>query len=468
MLNKALGSFFSVLLFLLLVSRASAADLPDFVELAESAGKSVVNISTKQERSRRALGGRPMPQIPRGTPFDDFFRHFFGDPGNGRDGSIAPARSLGSGFIVSADGYLLTNHHVVDGADEIIVRLSDRREFVAELVGSDARSDVAVLKIAAEGLQPLKMGDPEKLKVGEWVVAIGSPFGFEHSVTAGIVSAKGRSLPSDSYVPFIQTDVAINPGNSGGPLFNLNGEVVGINSQIYSGTGGFMGLSFAIPIDVAMGVSDQLRDKGYVVRGWLGVLIQDVTRELAESFGMEQPQGALIAKVIPDSPAEKAGLQVGDIVLSYEGEKVVYSSDLPPLVGASKVGEKAKLVLLRGSKKQTLQVTIEELPEQDGAPPTPRGKASGGDRLGLGVTDLAEGQAEAMGIAGGVVVRELLDGAGAEAGLRRGDVIVSIDNQEVVDSTQFQNIVGGLESGAVVPILIQRRSGPVFLALRVP
>ncbi len=445
-----------------------AAELPDFVSLADQAGPSVVNISTKQERKRRAGPGRRPPQMPPGAPMDDFFRHFFGDP-RGSDGPIAPARSLGSGFIISADGFLLTNHHVIDGADEIIVRLSDRREFVAELIGSDARSDVAVLKIEANNLSPLTIGNPEQLKVGEWVAAIGSPFGFEHSVTAGIVSAKGRSLPSDSYVPFIQTDVAINPGNSGGPLFNMAGEVVGINSQIYSGTGGFMGLSFAIPIDVAMGVSDQLRDHGFVVRGWLGVLIQDVTRELAESFGMDQPQGALIAKVLSDSPAEKAGLKVGDIVVRYDGQQVVYSSDLPPLVGQTKVGHKAKLSVLRGSKEKVIKVTIEALPDQQQRPTKVSDKQSGENRLGIAVADLTDAQREGMGIDdGGVLVQQVSSGAGADGGIRRGDVIVSIDNKAVSSAKKFRKLIDDMADGAVVPVLVQRRQGPVFLAIRLP
>ena len=447
-------------------STALAGELPDFVELADRAGPSVVNISTKQERKRHGAGRRP-PQMPPGAPMDDFFRHFFGDP-RGSDGPIAPARSLGSGFIVSADGYLLTNHHVIDGADEIIVRLNDRREFVAELIGSDARSDVAVLKIDASHLSPLEIGNPEQLKVGEWVAAIGSPFGFEHSITAGIVSAKGRSLPSDSYVPFIQTDVAINPGNSGGPLFNMAGEVVGINSQIYSGTGGFMGLSFAIPIDVAIGVSDQLREHGFVVRGWLGVLIQDVTRELAESFGMDQPQGALIAKVLADSPAEKAGLKVGDIVVKYEDQQVTYSSDLPPMVGQTKVGHQAKLSVLRGSKEKVIKVTIEALPDQQQPPAKLGSKQSGETRIGIAVVDLTDAQREGMGVDGGVLVQQVGAGAGADAGIRRGDVIVNIDNKPVSSASEFRKLLTNMDDGAVVPVLVQRRQGPVFLAIRIP
>lgn len=468
---KKIGFILAFLTGITSVGLVQASELPDFAALAESAGPSVVNISTKQQSKRRPPMSRGMPQTPQGTPFDDFFRHFFGGPGGhgGHDGSIAPARSLGSGFIISADGYLLTNHHVVDGADEIIVRLGDRREYVAELVGSDARSDVAVLKIDAEKLKPLKIGDPSDLRVGEWVAAIGSPFGFEHSVTAGIVSAKGRSLPSDSYVPFIQTDVAINPGNSGGPLFNMAGEVVGVNSQIYSGTGGFMGLSFAIPIDVAMKVSDQLQDNGYVVRGWLGVLIQDVTRNLAESFGMEQPRGALVARVLPDSPAEKAGLKVGDIVISYDDELITYSADLPPLVGAADVGHKARLRVLREGKEKSIKVTIEELPEEGRDTAQIKTRLKNDDRLGLVVVELSDNQRDAMELdEGGVLIKQVAPGAAAEAGLRRGDVIVSIDNQSTENLEKFHQLVRDLKADTVVPVLVQRRQGPVFLAIRVP
>lgn len=468
---KKFGFILALLTGVTSAGLVQASELPDFAALAESAGPSVVNISTKQQRKRRPPMSRGMPQTPQGSPFDDFFRHFFGGPGapGGHDGSIAPAKSLGSGFIISADGYLLTNHHVVDGADEIIVRLGDRREYVAELVGSDARSDIAVLKIDAEKLKPLKIGNPGDLRVGEWVAAIGSPFGFEHSVTAGIVSAKGRSLPSDSYVPFIQTDVAINPGNSGGPLFNMAGEVIGVNSQIYSGTGGFMGLSFAIPIDVAMKVSDQLQDNGYVVRGWLGVLIQDVTRNLAESFGMEQPRGALVARVLPDSPAEKAGLKVGDIVVSYDDEMITYSADLPPLVGAADVGHKARLRVLREGKEKSVKVTIEELPEEGGDAAQVKTRLKNDDRLGLVVVELSESQRDAMEIEeGGVLVKQVAPGAAAEAGLRRGDVIVSIDNQSTENLQKFHQLVRDLKADTVVPVLVQRRQGPVFLAIRVP
>ena len=274
-------------------------------------------------------------------------------------------RGVGSGFVLSSDGIIMTNAHVVDGADEVIVTLTDKREFKAKVVGADKRTDVAVLKIDASGLPVVRFGDASKLKVGEWVLAIGSPFGFEQSVTAGIVSAKGRSLPDENFVPFIQTDVAINPGNSGGPLFNMKGEVVGINSQIFTRSGGFMGLSFAIPIDVAIDVSNQLKKDGKVSRGWLGVVIQEVNKDLAESFGLDKPAGALVAQVLEDGPAAKGGLQVGDVILSMNGQPIVMSADLPHLVGSLKDGEKAKLEIIRNGKRQNLDISVGALPDDD-------------------------------------------------------------------------------------------------------
>ena len=356
---------------------AAAAGLPDFSELVVRNGPAVVNISTEQraDTEQAALPKLPfeLPEGPDTAPLNEFFRRFFGDQAE----PPLPDASLGSGFIITADGYVLTNHHVVDGADTIIVRLSDRSELSARLVGSDARSDIALLKVESKNgaLPTVKIGDPQRLKVGEWVLAIGSPFGFDHSVTAGIVSAKGRALPQDTYVPFIQTDVAINPGNSGGPLFNMDGEVVGINSQIYSRTGGFMGLSFAVPIDVAMEVVEQLKAHGSVTRGWLGVMIQDVTRDLAESFGMPQPRGALVARVLPDGPAARAGLQAGDVILRFNGEDIVYSSDLPPRVGRTAVGGTVKVDVLRAGKPRVLRVTVAALPDQ---PPAAGGKPAQG------------------------------------------------------------------------------------------
>jgi serine protease Do len=473
--------FASVVLFVFafllmsLSSLAQASSLPDFTELVEKQSPAVVNISTTQKIEHPKVSRMPrgMPeQIPEG-PFGDLFRHFFGEQGRGFGAPGGPggepreAKSLGSGFIISADGYVMTNNHVVKDATEILVRLSDRRELVAKVIGSDARSDIALLKVDADNLPVVKIGDSSHLKVGEWVLAIGSPFGFDHTVTAGIVSAKGRSLPRENYVPFIQTDVAINPGNSGGPLFDLDGSVVGINSQIYSRTGGFMGLSFAIPIDMAMKVVEQLKDGGKVARGWLGVLIQDVTRELAESFGMDKPRGALVAKVLDDSPAEKAGLEVGDVITRFNGEPVVRSSNLPPLVGISPVGKKVRVEILRKGKTKILKVKLGELPEDDvqvaGEPRT-----ANETRLSITVMDLTAEQRKKLEIKdGGVIVQKIQAGPARTAGVRRGDVVLSINNIDVKNAKHFAEISVGLPVGKSVPMLVQRRGGPVFLALKI-
>lgn len=465
--------FFSTFLLVVLFSVGQSAlgrTLPDFTELVKEFSPAVVNISTSQKR--RQPGQRPqlpkgfeIPDLPEDSPFNEFFRRFFGE------GEIEEfnTQSLGSGFIISEDGYVISNNHVIKDADEIIVRLSDRREFVAKLIGSDDRSDVALLKIDANDLPVVKLGTRYDLKVGEWVLAIGSPFGFEHSATAGIVSAKGRSLPRENYVPFIQTDVAINPGNSGGPLFNLNGEVVGVNSQIFSRTGGFMGLSFAIPINVAMNVADQLRTKGKVSRGWLGVLIQDVTRELAESFGMEKPEGALIAKVLPDSPAEKAGFQVGDIVMSFAGKHVDRSSQLPPIVGSTRVGDEVPVEILREGKSQTLTVLIAELPEEEDIKLAASGEKGGAeaDKLGLKVMDLTAELREKHQIEeNGVLVEEVSPGPASRAGVRKGDIILMLNNTKVKDSAHFAELSKDLPAGKAVSVLIQRQGNPIFLALK--
>jgi len=460
---------------LLWLGTAFAASLPDFSALVEQNSAAVVNISTKQtEKMKRAMPhGFKMPDVPEDSPFHDFLKRFFGDDFEMPD--QFDSRSLGSGFIISADGYVMTNHHVVAEADEIIVRLSDRREFVAKVIGSDKASDVALIKIEAVDLPAVRVGKSSALKVGEWVLAIGSPFGFDHSATAGIVSAMGRSLPSENYVPFIQTDVAINPGNSGGPLFNLDGEVVGINSQIYSRTGGFMGLSFAIPIEVAMNVVDQLRTSGRVARGYLGVLIQDVTRELAESFGLRRPSGALVAQVLPDGPAAKAGIRPGDVVLEFNGKELNNSAQLPPMVGASRINEPADLTVLRNGKRMEFKVTVAELPGEDEDAPakttTPKQpQPPKADVLGLVVGELTDEQRKRSGIdaKGGVVVRAVEPGAARAAGVREGDVITLFDGQEVTSPSQFHDLVGRTPPGRSVAVLVQRREGPMFLALRMP
>lgn len=448
-------------------STASARELPDFTDLVENNGAAVVNISTTQKikhpRTSKPFEGE---QIPEG-PFGDLFRHFFGDE-EGRDFEDFDSKSLGSGFIISKDGYVLTNYHVIKDANEIIVRLSDRRELVGELVGSDERSDIALLKIDSDDLPVVKIGNSDSLKVGEWVLAIGSPFGFDYSVTAGIVSAKGRNLPRENYVPFIQTDVAINPGNSGGPLFNLDGKVVGINSQIYSRTGGFMGLSFAIPINMVMNVVEQLKSSGHVARGWLGVLIQDVTRELAESFGMDKPRGALVAKVLPDSPAEKAGFQVGDVVIRFDGKRIVRSSNLPPVVGMTDVGKNVRVDILRNGKKKKLTVNLGELPEENVKVATAsEPKTSKDNKLNVVVANLTSEQRKKLEIKeNGVLVTGVSSGPARKAGVRRGDVILMINNTDIKDTSHFKGVVDDLPVGKSVPLLVQRRGGPVFLALK--
>ncbi len=459
-----------------------ARSLPDFTKMVEEYSPAVVNISTKQKPKKVAKEPvsphYKIPNLPEDSPLNDLFKHFFGAPhspgGSGGGSPHGPGfegQSLGSGFIISKDGYLMTNRHVVDGADEIIVRLSDHREFKAELVGSDPRSDVALLKIEADDLPVVAINQTKDLKVGEWVLAIGSPFGFDHSVTAGIVSAKGRSLPHENYVPFIQTDVAINPGNSGGPLFNLDGEVVGINSQIYSRTGGFMGLSFAIPIDMAMNVVEQIKNKGFVTRGWLGVLIQDVTRELAESFGLSRPYGALVAQVQPGSPSEKAGIIAGDVILNFNGDEVANSASLPPMVGASPADRPAAVEILRQGKHQTIEVIIGALPEDAALKMGSAGShAIPDNKMGVVVRELTAEEREQLELKaeGGVLVKEVKAGAAQKAGIRKGDVIQMINNVWLKDRADFKQQVEDLPEGKSVAVLVYRRQGPIFLALRLP
>jgi len=449
---------------------AALVALPDFTGLVERYGPSVVNISSKQNP---LLGPQDFDgeySLPEDSPLYDFFRRFFGDEGSPLPEDSEQGRSLGSGFFLTADGYVLTNAHVVEAADEIIVRTSDRREFIARVVGADSRSDIALLKIDGEGLPAVEIGSVNGLKVGEWVLAIGSPFGFDHSATAGIVSAKGRSLPSESYVPFIQTDVAINPGNSGGPLFDLRGRVIGVNSQIYSRTGGFMGLSFAIPIDVAMDVVEQLRTKGRVSRGWLGVVIQDVTRELAETFGLAHPRGALIAQVLPGSPAEAAGLRAGDVILRFDGRDIPMSSSLPPMVGTARVGSSLLVEVLRLGEIMNLEVMLAELPDEEEFVITGgQVEPAAANRLGLVVKDLSDEQRERMGLGTqGVMVESVEPGPAEQAGVRAGDIILSFDNQVVSDSKHFRSLLDLAVPGKAVAVLVQRGDGRMFYPIRVP
>lgn len=470
---KSYLSMFAAVLMLGQVLTAQAEEaLPDFTTLVEQASPAVVNISTKQKLPDRRVAAGQMPDLEGLPPmFREFFeRNMPQQPRSPRGDRQREAQSLGSGFIISSDGYVLTNNHVVADADEIIVRLSDRSELQAKLVGTDPRTDVALLKVDGKNLPTVKLGDSEKLKVGEWVLAIGSPFGFDHSVTKGIVSAKGRTLPNDTYVPFIQTDVAINPGNSGGPLFNMNGEVVGINSQIFTRSGGFMGLSFAIPIDVAIDVSNQLKKDGKVSRGWLGVVIQEVNKDLAESFGLDKPAGALVAQVLEDGPAAKSGLQVGDVILSMNGQPIVMSADLPHLVGTLKAGVKAKLEIIRNGKRQNLDVTIGAMPDDDADIGTGTGADGSAERssnrLGVSVSDLTAEQKKSLELKGGVVIKEVQDGPAAMIGLRPGDVISHLNNQAIASAKQFTEIAKDLPKNRSVSMRVLRQGRASFITFK--
>ena len=448
--------------------------LPDFTDLVEQVGPAVVNIRTVE---RVRAGGRSGPGD---EEMQEFFRRFFGIPlpGTPRQGPRQEPqepserevpRGVGSGFIISADGFVMTNAHVVDGADEVLVTLTDKREFKARIVGADKRTDVAVVKIEASGLPAVRIGDVSRLKVGEWVMAIGSPFGLENTVTAGIVSAKQRD--TGDYLPFIQTDVAVNPGNSGGPLINMRGEVVGINSQIYSRSGGFMGISFAIPIDEAMRVSEQLRANGRVTRGRIGVQIDQVSKDVAESIGLGKPQGALVRGVESGSPADKAGVEAGDIITRFDGRAIEKASDLPRLVGNTKPGTRSALTVFRRGQTRDLSITIAELePEQVARRPAARGSAppkagEAAQALGLTVAELTETQKKELKVRHGVRVEAASD-AGARAGLREGDVILSIGNVEIRNVREFETAVAKTERGKPVNMLVQRGELVQFVLIR--
>lgn len=459
-----LKKLFAFVLVVFISQTALAADYPDFTGLVAKEGPAVVNISTTQVIHNDQVFGVP-PGMNPNDPFYDFFRRFAPQVPREQE-----ERSLGSGFIISDDGYILTNAHVVDGADTVTVRLTDKREFKAKVIGADKRADVALIKIKASGLPKVILGDPSKLKVGEWVVAIGSPFGFDNSVTAGIVSAKGRSLPGENYVPFIQTDAAVNPGNSGGPLFNMNGEVVGINSQIYTRSGGYMGLSFSIPINVAMNVADQLRTTGKVTRGRMGVTIQEVTRDLADSFGLSKPTGALVSNVAKGGPADKAGIQVSDVILKFDGKTVNSSSDLPRIVAATKPGSKVTVELWRKGASKDITLVVGELPADDSGQ-TNNGKhgskASGPSmtRMGLQLDELSRGQKDQLNISHGLVVVEAR-GAAARAGLHRGDVILAIGNVDVQSVRQFDGILKRIPKGRNVALLVRRGDNASYVAIK--
>jgi serine protease Do len=430
-----------------------ATSLPDFRPLVQQYGPAVVNVSVRAD-----LKAAAHPRLPPGFDEDNPLFRFFGMPMTPGDG--VPMRGEGSGFIVSPDGVILTNAHVVDDASKVTVKLTDHREFEARVIGSDAKSDVAVLKIEARDLPVVRLGDPGSLEVGEWVVAIGSPFGFENSVTAGIVSAKGRNLPDDTYVPFIQTDVAVNPGNSGGPLFNLRGEVVGINSQIYSRSGGYQGVSFAIPIDVAMNVGRQLQASGHVTRGRIGVAIQDVDQALAESFGLEVPSGALVSSVEQDGPAEKAGVKEGDVILAFDGKPVDSAGVLPALVAATTPGRTVDLEVWRNHARR--QVPLKVAAATDGDVVAGNAAAAAGGRLGMSVRPLSPAERSEAGVEDGLVVESVV-GAAAEAGIRPGDIVLSANGQRVHAVGELRSAVSGARKH--VALLVQRGEARIFVPI---
>jgi len=445
----------------------ACAQAPDFTALVERYSAAVVSINAEG------------PAGSEGSPFD-YFRHFFdrppGSPGvpglpgpgipdvPGAPDLQPPMVSMGSGFLISTDGWVITNAHVIEGAESVTIGLSDRREFTARVVGIDRPTDIALLKVEGANLPSTTLGNSSSLKVGQWVLAMGSPFGLERTATQGIISALGRTLPGDSYVPFIQTDAAVNPGNSGGPLFSLDGRVIGINSQIYSNSGGYMGVSFAIPINTAMEVVDQLKKTGRVERGWLGILIQDITPDLAKSFGLDAPRGALVSEVLKDGPGAKAGLQVGDVIVRFNNIPVQRSSELPPLVARTKPGTEVTLAVVRDKKERRITVRVEQLPDQPDETPAPEPTPSS-SRIGVQVAPLPErlqGQME------GVLVTTVTGGAAARAGIQPGDVIVRIDTTRIRDVETFEKVVAQLPSKKPIPILVLRGGGTFFLTITLP
>lgn len=455
---------------------AQTRELPDFTDLIDTQGAAVVNISTVQTHStpkNQAIPG--MPNIPEDSPFYEFFRRH--SPHGAIPKELLPhetprefeSKSLGSGFIISSDGYILTNAHVVSSADEITVKLNDKREFRAEVIGADRKTDIALLKIEARNLPQVTQGDPNQLRVGEWVVAIGSPFGFESSVTAGIVSAKGRSLAQEDYVPFIQTDVAINPGNSGGPLFNMKGEVVGINSQIYSRTGGYMGLSFAIPIDVATDISNQLKATGKVSRGRIGVMIQEVTKELAESFGLAKPGGALVTLVQKGGPAEVAGLKAKDVIIKFDDKVVSASSDLPRIVGSTKPGSRVSIQIWRNGSTKKLIVLVDEFPSDEKI--SSRGGKQGktpdtSNRIGLALRELSSHEKKQIEVNNGLLVEDMRPGIASRSGIRPGDIILGINNQDVTSVGQFNQLLNKIKGGRNIALLVKRGNTTSFITMK--
>ena len=468
-----LRQLFYVCLFqFLMMTGLVAKDLPDFTELAEKQSPIVVNISSIQKNRANSMQGSPEDE-----QMQEFFKRFGipvppgMPPQNGRGQQPMPDKQIyatGSGFIVASDGYILTNAHVVKDADEVMVKLNDKREFKAKVIGIDLRTDVAVLKINANNLPKVSIGNPDTIKVGEWVAAIGAPFGLENTMTVGIVSAKGRALPQENFVPFIQTDVAINPGNSGGPLFNLKGEVIGINSQIYSRTGGYMGLSFAIPINVAIDVMNQLKTNGKVIRGWLGIAIQEVTKELSESFGMKNTNGALVAGIEKGAPAEKGGLLPGDVITKFDGKLIESSSDLPKAVGNTKPGKTAVAEVFRKGSVKTLNLTVGEMPSDqvEVIASNKQPEKAEVNRMGLVLKEAPPQQRKKMNGKKGLLVVDA-QGSAAAAGIRRGDIILALNNSEVESAEAFAKEVASIPNSKTVAVLILRNDETLYVPVKI-
>jgi serine protease Do len=454
--------FFTGLLLMTFIVTGQARSFPEFTDLIEEKSPAVVKI-TAEKKSKRSK--QSQMELPENVP--DIFKHFF-DP---RQMPERGSRAAGSGFLISEDGYILTNHHVVEGATDVFVRLIDRREYDAEIVGTDPQSDLALLKIKEKNLPFLTLANSDKVRVGEWVLAIGSPFGLDYSVTAGIISAIGRSIPGEgtqNYVPFIQTDVAINPGNSGGPLFNLDGDVVGINSQIYTRSGGSIGLSFAIPSNLASDVVEQLKDTGKVDRGWLGVVIQDVDKDLALSFGLKKPQGALVAQMEPNGPAERSGLKVGDIILEFNGREIATSSDLPYVVGPVRAGSVVPVNIIRKGKRRSIDVTVGTRNSSDAAAtPSSAPEVPVDTRLGLVVEEMTADMKSVVGVEGVIIKQVSVNSPAAAAGLEPGDVLVQLGFDEIRSAKQFRKIEKALPVNKPQPVRVIRRGSPLFRSITI-
>ena len=446
----------------------NSIELPNFASLAEKVMPAVVNVSVT-----KIIKPSSQNEMRRGPFNDPFFDDFFGSPFNppNRERKIA---SGGSGFIISKDGFILTNHHVIEDASEVIVSLQDRREFPAEIIGSDKRSDVALLKVKTnENLPFLTLGNSDNVNVGDWVMAIGSPYNFNATVTAGIVSAKARSVPgqSTSYIPFIQSDVAINPGNSGGPLFNLDGNVIGINAMIYSNRGGYMGISFTIPINYADEIVSQIKEFGFVSRGWLGVAVQEVTKDLADSFGLDVPRGALIGSVLEGSPAEKAGFKNGDVIIDFDGQKIIYSGDLPLIVGRIPPNKNVNATIFRNGEKISVPVKIGKLDEKVAQETSEEKKEEKGNILGIAVVDIAsltEAEKNQLGQDNGVVVSRVFSGPAEDAGIKRGDIIDKIQFQSISNIKDYKRIAKTLKKGSTINIRYIRDKNATFVPLKIP